>query len=78
MVVYNNKKIRINCTETHVWIRGMTITLHMRVRVFDTRVFPAHWPDGYAMLMSPNKGNTAVMAATARVIWLLVSVLQCN
>ena len=21
---------------------------------------PAHWPDGYAMLMSPNKGETAV------------------
>ena len=26
----------------------------------DTRVNPAHWPDGYAMLMSPNKGETAV------------------
>ena len=23
-------------------------------------VFPIHWPDGYAMLMSPNKGETAV------------------
>ena len=38
----------------------MAITLRMRVRVFDTRVFPVRWPDGYAMLMSPNKGDTAV------------------
>ena len=42
MVVYNNKKITINCTETHVRIRGMTITLHMRVRVFDTSIVVTH------------------------------------
>ena len=54
------KKIAINCTEAHVWIRGIAITLRMRVRVFDTRVFRVHWPDRYAMLMSPNKGDTAV------------------
>ena len=42
MVVYNNKKITINCTETHVRIRGMTITLHMRVRFFDTSIVVTH------------------------------------
>ena len=32
-------------------------------------------PDGYAMLMRPNKAETAVhIAATARVIWLCVCV----
>ena len=33
-------------------------------------------PDGYAMLMRPNKAETAVpsMAATARVIWLCACV----
>ena len=36
------KKIAINCTEAHVRIRGMAITLRMRVRVFDTQVFPVH------------------------------------
>ena len=25
-----------------------------------TGIFPVHWPDGYAMLISPNKGETAV------------------
>ena len=60
MVIYNRKKIAINFTEAHVRIRGMAITLRMRVRVFDTRVFPVHWPNGYAILISPNKGDTAV------------------
>ena len=28
--------------------------------MFDVWFNPAHWPDGYAMLMSPNKVETAV------------------
>ena len=36
------QQITINCTETHVRIRGMTITLHMRVRVFDTSIVVTH------------------------------------
>ena len=28
--------------------------------VFEARVFLVHWPDGYDMIMSPNKGETVV------------------
>ena len=54
-----------------------------------TGIFPVHWPDGYAMLMSPNKGETAVHGCHCRAIWLcacvrywpgrgLVYVCSCN
>ena len=35
---------------------------------------PAHWPDEYAILMSPYKGKTVSIAATAGVIWLCACV----
>ena len=41
-------------------LQGVLFTRLCSKRVFETRVSPVHWPDGFVTLMSLNKGDTAV------------------
>ena len=48
--------IQMYCVELSSAVKGL----------WYTGIFPIHWPDGYAMLMSPNKGETAVHGGHCR------------
>ena len=72
-----------------LWLTWVEFTVELALKgVFYTRLaskgflmsefpppLPAHWPDDYAILMSPNDGKTVSIAATAAgVIWLCACV----
>ena len=45
-----------------MFIHGLASTSRMRTAVSPRQwIFPVHLSDGYAMLISPNKGETAVL-----------------
>ena len=53
-----SNRYRMRCVELS--LKGM-LALALAVKgLWYTGIFPVQWPDGYAMLMSPNKGETAV------------------
>ena len=55
------------CT-VELTLKGVLLHPPLQWRVLDTRYTgsPVHWPDGYAMLMSPNKGQTTVHCCHCR------------
>ena len=49
-----------HCLGVELALKGVIFTRLGSKRVFETRVSPIHSPDGLVMLMSLNKGDTAV------------------
>ena len=69
MLLFFMRTNLIKARGTHTPIHGLGVELTLQgvlftrlcsKRVFETRVSPVHWPDGFVTLMSLNKGDTAV------------------